>query len=70
MARSSGSVARACPVQRSGHGDLYVQISVEVPLKLSRKQKQALEAFANDMTDSNYPTIAKFRAAVRRSAAS
>ena len=57
-------------LQRSGHGDLYVQISVEVPLKLSRKQKQALEALANDMTDSNYPTIAKFRAAVRRSATS
>lgn len=56
-------------LQHGGHGDLYVQISVEVPSKLTRQQKQALEALAGDMTARNYPAIAEFEAAVRRSSA-
>ncbi len=55
-------------LQRSGHGDLFVQISVEVPSNLSAKQQRALEAAAKGMTDRNYPATAEFQAAVRRHA--
>ena len=35
-------------------GDQYVQISVEVPKNLSKKQKDALEAFESTLDDKNY----------------
>ncbi|HYO61321.1 MAG TPA: DnaJ C-terminal domain-containing protein [Actinomycetota bacterium] len=34
------------PRPRGGHGDLLVKISVEVPRKLSKKEREALERFA------------------------
>lgn len=35
-------------------GDQYVQISVEVPKNLTKKQKDALEAFESTLDDKNY----------------
>ena len=35
-------------------GDQLVKINVEVPKKLSKKQKEALEAFENTLDDGNY----------------
>ncbi len=55
-------------LQRSGHGDLFVQVSVEVPSNLSRRQQRSLAAAVEDMTDRNYPATTEFRAALRRHA--
>ncbi len=52
-------------LQRSGQGDLYVQISVEVPSNLNRKQRKALEALADQMTERNYPATEEFDASVQ-----
>ena len=37
-----------------GKGDQYVTVNVEIPKKLSREQKKALEAFDNTLKDDNY----------------
>lgn len=43
-----------------GQGDLYIQVQVEVPVKLSRKQQQLLEEFARASEEENVPTVRKF----------
>ncbi len=48
-------------LQRSGHGDLYVQIETEVPEGLDTKQKKLLNAFSESTSDSNYPAAKQFR---------
>ncbi len=53
-------------LQHSAHGDLYVHVTVETPSRLSQSQRKALEAFAKDTTEKNYPDTADFQAAVRR----
>lgn len=42
-------------------GDLYVQVEVEVPGKLTAAQKDLLRSFADGTSDSNYPASVKFR---------
>lgn len=37
-----------------GRGDQYVTVNVEIPKKMTREQKKALEAFEATMGDSNY----------------
>ena len=37
-----------------GRGDEYVRVNVEVPRKLNREQRKALEAFEQTMKDENY----------------
>ncbi len=46
--------------QRGMAGDLYVEISVEVPKGVSRSQKKALEQFENDCTLKNYSKRREF----------
>lgn len=37
-----------------GRGDEYVRVNVEIPRKLNREQRKALEAFEQTMKDENY----------------
>ena len=41
-------------------GDLYVKVVVEVPTKLNRKQKKAVEEMAESLGDDAYPKKSKF----------
>ena len=41
-------------------GDLYVKVIVEVPTKLSRKEKKAIEEMASKMSGDAYPKKSKF----------
>jgi molecular chaperone DnaJ len=43
-------------VEGYGRGDLHVQIVTEVPVKLSSKQKKALNDYREHVSDSNYPS--------------
>jgi molecular chaperone DnaJ len=52
---------KGMPVLRSrSHGDLYVQIDVEVPSGLSKKQQALLDAFTDSLDNGNYPDVADF----------
>ncbi|MBU2648583.1 molecular chaperone DnaJ, partial [bacterium] len=42
-------------LQRSGTGDLYIRIVVEIPTNLSRKQKELLEEFASISKEDSSP---------------
>lgn len=46
--------------QRSGKGDLLVELQVEIPTGLSSAQKKAMEAFAATLSDSNTPDAKDF----------
>ena len=41
-------------------GDLYVKVVVEIPTKVSSKEKRAIKKMADEMSDSAYPTKARF----------
>lgn len=57
---------KGMPVLRSKqHGDLYIQVSVETPVKLSRKQKQLLRDFEEASNEKNNPESAGFFARVK-----
>ncbi len=43
-----------------GTGDLYIQIEVRVPVKLSKKQKLLLEEFAKASEEKNQPVVKRF----------
>jgi chaperone protein DnaJ len=47
-------------VQRGGRGDQLVKVSIEVPTNLSKKQKDALQAFESTLEDKNYSRRASF----------
>ena len=52
---------KGVPDVRTGRkGDLYVKVVVEVPTKLNRKQKKAVEAMAESLGDDAYPKKSKF----------
>jgi molecular chaperone DnaJ len=52
---------KGMPVLRSKiTGDLYVQVEVETPQNLSRRQKDLLKEFEKASTDSNHPETAGF----------
>ncbi len=44
-----------------GRGDLHVRVIVEVPLKLSAKQKKALKEYSDMCEEENYPMTQKLR---------
>ena len=47
---------KGMPVLRSSqHGDLYIQVNVETPMNLTRKQKKLLEEFQGESTDKTSP---------------
>ena len=37
-----------------GRGDEYVKVTVEIPKKLNRTQREALQAFENTLKEENY----------------
>lgn len=41
-------------LQRDGRGDQFVKVILEVPRDLTKKQKEALEEFNNQLTEKNY----------------
>lgn len=47
-------------LQGSGRGDQYVRINVEIPSKISRKQKELLEVFTAESKPSAYKTVSRF----------
>jgi molecular chaperone DnaJ len=52
---------KGMPVLRNRHfGDLYVQIAVEIPKKISRKQKDLLKKFDSESKSGLYPESEKF----------
>ncbi|WP_026379318.1 molecular chaperone DnaJ [Afifella pfennigii] len=57
---------KGMPVLRSrNHGDMYVQIVVETPQKLSRRQRELLEEFERVQSEENNPESTGFFARVR-----
>ena len=44
----------------AGHGDLYIQVMVETPVKLSKKQRELLEEFAKLDTEESSPESTGF----------
>jgi molecular chaperone DnaJ len=52
---------KGMPVLRSKlTGDLYVQVEVETPQNLTRKQKELLKEFEKASTDTTHPESANF----------
>ena len=57
---------KGMPVLRGGmHGDLYVEVAVETPVKLSKKQKELLRTFEKETTEGTHPESEGFFAKVR-----
>ncbi len=53
---------KGMPVLRSrAHGDLYIQLAVEMPAKLSREQEKLLKQFAEISGEDTFPQAARFR---------
>ena len=51
---------------RSGRGDLYARIAVQIPRKVSKRQRQLLEEFGReDKKGYNFPQIKKFVESLR-----
>lgn len=52
---------KGMPVMRSsGHGDLYIQVAVETPQNLTRRQRELLEEFEGLSSERNNPESAGF----------
>ena len=57
---------KGMPVLRAAqHGDLYIQVNVETPVNLSKKQKQLLEEFQTASSDETNPESTGFFARVK-----
>jgi molecular chaperone DnaJ len=57
---------KGMPVLRSRqHGDLYIQVTVETPVNLSRKQRQLLKEFEEVSEARNNPESSSFFARVK-----
>ncbi|MDX9866617.1 MAG: molecular chaperone DnaJ [Kiritimatiellia bacterium] len=50
---------KGMPNLNGGTGDLHVRVEIEVPVRLSSRQKKALEEFAGQTTADNFPETAK-----------
>lgn len=53
-------------VEGYGRGDLHVRVVVEIPSKLSSKQKKLLKEYESQSDESQYPGVKGFRARVER----
>ena len=42
------------------YGDLFVKVIVEVPTKLSSKEKKAIQKMAGELSEKAYPKKSKF----------
>ncbi len=52
---------KGMPVMRSNvKGDLYIEVAVETPVNLSKKQKEMLREFAGDKPEKNSPEAGSF----------
>jgi molecular chaperone DnaJ len=47
-------------LQGSGRGDQYVRVNIEVPSKITKKQKQLLEEFTSESKPSAYKAVSRF----------
>ena len=57
---------KGMPVLRSSKiGDMYIQVEVETPRNLTRKQKELLREFEKASTDNNHPQSSGFFSRVR-----
>ena len=57
---------KGMPVMRTQqHGDMYIQVVVETPRNLSRRQRELLEAFEEESSDENHPESHGFFSRVR-----
>jgi molecular chaperone DnaJ len=63
---------KGMPVLKGGGvtGDLFIEVQVETPVKLSKKQKELLRAFEKEGTESIQPATESFVARVREFLAS
>ncbi len=54
--------AKGMPVLRGGgmQGDLYVEVAVETPVKLSKKQRELLKAFEKESAEGTHPESESF----------
>lgn len=52
-------------LQGAGFGDLYIQASVETPVKLNKRQRELLEEFARAGTGETSPEASSFWASVK-----
>ncbi|MEO1067280.1 MAG: molecular chaperone DnaJ [Pseudomonadota bacterium] len=52
---------KGMPVLRSAqHGDMYIQVIIETPTNLSRRQRELLEEFERESSDKNSPESSGF----------
>lgn len=57
---------KGMPVLRSRNiGDLYIHTAVETPVNLTKKQRELLRAFEDELTDKNNPQSANFFSRVK-----
>ena len=57
---------KGMPVLRtSNHGDMYIQIEVETPKNLTRRQRELLQEFEKESKGDNSPTSTGFFSRVR-----
>jgi molecular chaperone DnaJ len=52
---------KGMPIMRSSdHGDMYIQVVIETPQKLTRKQRDLLEEFERISSEENSPQSTGF----------
>ncbi len=57
---------KGMPVMRTSNmGDLYIQVAVETPRNLTRRQRELLEEFASTSSDQNNPESTGFFSRMR-----
>ena len=52
--KKESSVSSQQSLRSNRKGDLYVKVSLEVPTKLNKKQRKAIEDMGNAVTDDCY----------------
>lgn len=58
---------KGMPILRAGSsGDMFIQVSVETPSKLTPRQRELLEAFAEESSDETHPETTGFFAKMAR----
>ena len=57
---------KGMPIQKKNiHGDLLVEMRIEIPTKLTKKQKELLEQFDNECSHHNHPESEGFFSKVK-----